>query len=370
MNSLSKSETTGHEDRAHAKLSASGSKQWLTCTPSIKLSEPFPDETTIHATEGTRAHELAENRLRWMLNKSTKLIDADPEMLDYVSMYTGYVMERYHAALADTLDAVMLLEQRLDFSQYVPQGFGTGDTVIVSDGWLEIIDLKYGMNAVHAIGNSQLQLYALGAVEKYYNLYNFNTVRVTIVQPRLDSITSWDIDVSDLEAWGNDFVKPRAELAMKGEGDLVSGPHCRYCKARFVCRKRAEDNLEMAKFEFRKPDLLTDDELNEILDRADDLSKWVKDVLTYALEVAKSGKDIPGWELAAGRSVRKITDPEGAAAHLTNLGYEPEQIYTTELKGIGALEKLVGKKEFTAALEKYIEKVEGEQKLKRRNGEK
>lgn len=359
----------GHENRAHAKLSASGSKQWLTCTPSIKLSEPFPDTYSADAAQGTKAHEIAENRLRWMLRETVALLPVDPEMLEYVSVYTNYVMERYHAALADTLDAVLLLEQRLDFSKYVPDGFGTGDTVIVADSWLEIIDLKYGINRVNAMGNSQLQLYALGAIEKYYGLYKFDTVRVTIVQPRLDSISSWDIDVSDLEAWGNDFVKPRAELAINGEGELVSGSHCRYCKAKYVCRKRAEDNLEMAKFEFRKPDLLTDDELNEILDRADELSKWVKDVMTYALDRAKAGLEIPGWELAAGRSTRKIVDPEGAAAHLTTLGYEPDQIYVTELKGIGALEKLVGKKEFAVALAHYIEKVEGEQKLKRRNGE-
>ena len=370
MNSLSKSETAGHEHRAHAKLSASGSKQWLTCTPSIKLSEPFPDTSSPQAEEGTKAHELAENRLLWMLDKTTKLYDADPEMLVYVTVYVNYVMERYHAALADTLDASLLLEQRLDFSKYVPDGFGTGDVVIVSDGWLEIIDLKYGMNPVQAIGNSQLQLYALGAIERYYGIFDFDKVRVTIVQPRLDSISSWEIDVPDLMQWGELFVKPRAEMAIRGEGEYVSGSHCRYCKARFVCRKRAEDNLEMAKYEFKKPDLLTDGELSEILDRADELSKWVKDVMEYSLSFVKLGNDIPGWELAAGRAVRKITAPDQAGELLRDLGFGMDQIYKTELRGIGDLEKLLGKKEFSAVLGAYIDKVEGEPKLKRRSGEK
>lgn len=359
-----------HQNRAHAKLSASGSKQWLSCTPSIKLSEPFPDTYSADAEQGTTAHELAENRLRWALDKTIPLMDGDREMLLYVTMYANYVLERYHAALAETLDAELLLEQRLDFSHIVPDGFGTGDAVIVADGLLEIIDLKYGMNRVEAIGNSQLQLYAIGAIEKYFNLYNFRTVRVTIVQPLLDSITSWDIDVDDLIAWGNEFVKPRAELAIKGEGEFVSGSHCRYCKARHICRKRAEDNLEMAKFEFSEPNLLTDSELNEILLRADELSKWVSDVKDYALNRLLNGMEIEGWELASGRSTRKIIEPDEAAKTLLQLGYQADQIYSTELIGIGGLEKLVGKKEFTSILGAYIERVEGKQTLKRRNGEK
>lgn len=359
-----------HENRAHAKLSASGSKQWLTCTPSIKLSEPFPDRPSKEAKEGTIAHELAENRLRWAIHKQGTLYEADREMLEYVSVYTNYVIERYHAVLADTLDAVMLLEQRLDFSKYVPEGFGTGDVVLVGDNILEIIDLKYGLGVpVQAYNNTQLRLYALGAIETYKSIYNFDTVRVTIVQPRLDSISSWDIDVAEIERWGEEYVKPRALMAHKGEGEYISGEHCRWCKAKHVCRKRAEDNLEAAKFEFKQPDLLTDDELNEILIRADELNKWVKDVTTYALERVKAGLDLSGWELASGRSQRKIAEPVEAARLLTDLGYSESQIYQVELLGIGALEKLLGKKEFAVVLEPYVVKVEGEQKLKRRNGE-
>lgn len=359
-----------HENRAHAKLSASGSKQWLTCTPSIKLSEPFPDTTSADAQLGTMAHELAENRLRWAIFKAGTLYDADKEMLDYVTVYTNYVMERYHSMLADTLDAVVLLEQRLDFSKYVPKGFGTGDVVLVGDNLLEIIDLKYGLGVpVQAYNNTQLRLYALGAIETYKGIYSFDTVRVTIVQPRLDSISSWDIDVSEIERWGEEYVRPRALMAYNGEGEYISGDHCRWCKAKSICRKRAEDQLEMAKFEFRKPDLLTDDELSEILIRADELSKWVKDVTAYATDRVKSGLELPGWELTAGRVQRKIAEPIEAARLLTDLGFTESQIYSVELHGIGALEKLVGKKEFAMIMEPYLVKVEGEQKLKRRNGE-
>lgn len=360
-----------HVERAHARLSASGSKQWLTCTPSVRLSEPFPDRTSPDAELGTKAHELAENRLRWMLHKNVEVFEADPEMLKYVSVYTDYVMERYHAALAETLDSVIMLEQRLDFSRYVPDGFGTGDAVIVSDGILEIIDLKYGIGVpVSAFANSQLQLYALGAVETYYEMYGFHTVRVTIVQPRLDSISSWDIDVVDLRHWGEDYVMPRAKLAHDGAGDFVSGSHCRWCKAKQICRKRAEDNLEMAKYEFRKPELLTDDELNEILIRADELSKWAEDIKNYAIDRLKDGLEIPGWELAPGRITRKIDDEEKAANVLRSCGFEDGTIFKKELLGIGALEKLMGKKEFSTILDPYIAKVEGKQTLKRRNGEK
>lgn len=359
-----------HEGRAHAKLSASGSKQWLTCTPSIKLSEPFPDTFSEDAKLGTVAHELAENRLRWVIFKQGELYEADKEMLEYVTVYTNYVIERYHSVLADTLDAVILLEQRLDFSKYVPDGFGTGDVVLVGDNILEVIDLKYGLGVpVSAFNNTQLRLYALGAIETYKGIYSFETVRVTIVQPRLDSISSWDIDVEEIQRWGEEYVKPRALMAYQGEGEYISGDHCRWCKAKYICRKRAEDNLEMAKFEFRKPDLLTDDELNEILIRADELNKWVKDVTAYATEKVKSGLDLPGWELATGRIQRKIGEPVEAARLLTDLGFTESQIYSVELLGIGALEKLMGKKEFAMVMEPYLVKVEGEPKLKRRNGE-
>jgi hypothetical protein len=356
-----------HENRAHAKLSASGSKQWLNCTPSIRLSEGFPDTTSPDAELGTKAHELADNRLQWFLDKKTKLIDADEEMIEYVGRYTSYVMERYHAALAETLDAVLMIEQRLDFSEWVPFGFGTGDAVIVSDGVLEIIDLKYGIGVpVSARNNSQLMLYALGAVNAYYAVYGFHTVKMTIIQPRLDSITTHDLLVTDLLRWANEIAMPKAKLAFDGEGEFVSGSHCRWCKAKSVCRKRAEDNLKMAQFEFKTPDLLTDSELSEILSNADELSRWCKDIQAYVLERVQSGLELEGWELVEGRSTRKIEDDAKAVQRLLSEGYSEDQIHTKKLLGIGALEKLVGKKQFSNLLDDCIVKVQGEQKLKRK----
>lgn len=359
-----------HENRSHAKLSASGSNQWLNCTPSIRLSEGFADTTSPDAQLGTKAHELAENRLQWYLDKSIKLIDAESEMLGYISIYTNYVIERYHAAMAETLDAVLMLEQRLDFSEWVPLGFGTGDAVIVSDGVLEIIDLKYGIGVpVSARNNSQLMLYALGAINAYYAVYGFHTVRMTIVQPRLDSISCYDMVVTDLLKWANEIVIPKAKQAFAGEGEFVSGSHCKWCKAKYVCRKRAEDNLEMAKFEFRKADLLTDSELSEILSNADELSRWVKDIQAYVLERVQNGMDLEGWELVEGRSSRKIDKVELASEKLLAEGFTSDQIYNKELLGIGALEKLVGKKQFSTLLDDCIVKVQGTQKLKRKQEE-
>ena len=217
-----------HSERAHARLSASGSKRWLTCTPSPRLEEGFPEESSPFALEGTVAHELAENRLRFFLFKDAVLTDGDTEMIDHVGYYTNLVIERYHAALAETLDAIILLEQRLDFSNWVPDGFGTGDVVIISDNVLEVIDLKYGKGVpVSAKDNSQMMLYALGAIHVYHAIYGFEKVKMTIVQPRLDSISTDEKTVEELLKWAEEYIKPRADLAIRGEGDFVAGDHCR-----------------------------------------------------------------------------------------------------------------------------------------------
>lgn len=349
-----------HSERAHARLSASGSKRWLTCTPSPRLEDGFPEESSSFALEGTTAHELAENRLKFFLFKDAVLTDGDAEMIDHVGYYTNFVIERYHAALAETLDAIILLEQRLDFSNWVPDGFGTGDVVIISDNVLEVIDLKYGKGVpVSAKDNSQMMLYALGAIHSYHAIYGFEKVKMTIVQPRLDSISTDEKTVEELLKWAEEYIKPRADLAIRGEGDFVAGDHCRFCRARFQCRARAEDNLKMAQYEFKNAELLEDHELADILNRAEALSKWVNDISNYTLKRALDGKQIEGWKLVEGQSKRKIADEKEAAKVLLSEGYSEDSIFSKSLQGIGALEKLIGKARFKEMLEPFVIKPQG-----------
>ncbi|WP_276718293.1 DUF2800 domain-containing protein, partial [Bacillus sp. (in: firmicutes)] len=253
-----------HSSRAHALLSASGSKRWLTCTPSARLEQEFEESTSVFAEEGTLAHELSEVLLQYhfgqisktartrRMNKLKKHELFSQSMLDYVTSYADLVVERINALQAGTRDATILLEQRLDYSEWVPEGFGTGDVVAIGDNVVEIIDLKYGKGVpVSAQENTQMRLYALGAINQFGMLYDIEMVRMTIIQPRLDSVSTDEIKADQLLAWADEFVKPRAEMAAAGEGEFISGDHCRFCRARFTCRKRAEANLELAKYDFK-----------------------------------------------------------------------------------------------------------------------
>ncbi|PLR84634.1 DUF2800 domain-containing protein [Bacillus canaveralius] len=371
--------STAHSERAHAYLSASGSKRWLSCPPSAKLEQEFPESTSDFAREGTCAHELSElylQRYLELINKATftrrhnkfKKDNAEfysQEMEDYVQVYVDFVIERINAARAASSDAVILLEQRLDFSEWVPKGFGTGDVVIISDNIMEIIDLKYGKGVpVSAEDNSQMRMYALGAINQFGVLYEFDRVQMTIVQPRLDSISTDEISTDDLLFWADDFVKPRADMAIAGEGEFAAGEHCRFCRARFTCRARADANLEMAKLEFQKPDLLSFDEIGEVLAKAEELQKWAKDVQGYALDQAENhGVKFPGWKLVEGRSNRKYTDEQLVAQALLAEGYEEEKIYSKSLYGISAMEKAIGKKVFVEVLKDLVIKPVGKPTL-------
>jgi hypothetical protein len=361
----------------HAILSASGSEKWLTCTPSVRLEQQFPEETSEYAAEGTFAHSLAELHLRHYLNpnkktrylRELKKAQENPfysqEMEDHIQTYIDIAIEKINKARARSNDAVILLEQKLDFSPWVPEGFGTGDLVIIADGILEIVDLKYGKGVPVSAGrNTQMRLYGLGAINQFNCLYDFDTVRMTIVQPRLDSISTDEVTVEDLLAWGETYVKPRAEMAFKGEGEFVAGEHCRFCRARFTCRARAEANLELAKYEFREPALLTHEEIAEILFKAEELQSWVTDIKTYALDQAENhGVKFPGWKLVEGRSNRKYADEDAVAQTLIIEGYKEEEIYTKSLLGITAMEKLLGKKRFEELLGEFIIKPPGKPTL-------
>ena len=360
---------------AHAILSASASKRWLACPPSARLEQQFKDEQSQYAAEGTFAHALAEQKLRCYIEvlpksvreKSFELLKSDsfysPELEEYVDSYVDLVKEKYHATLAKTPDAELLLEQKLDFSRWVPDGFGTGDAVIIADGTIEVIDLKFGKGvAVDAAGNTQMMLYALGAVDSYGCLYDIKQLTMTIVQPRLDSVSSETISISKLLEWGEDVVKPVAKVAYEGKGIFAAGDWCKFCKARATCRARAELNQKLAAEEFQDLFLLTIDEVADLLGKVDQYVSWVSDLKEYALTTAlKNPQAFPGYRLVEGPSKRIISNQKAAAEILFKEGYTAEQIYT--LLGIGKLEALCGKKRFKQLLEPVTTKPSGKPTL-------
>ncbi|UOQ93389.1 DUF2800 domain-containing protein [Halobacillus shinanisalinarum] len=369
---------SGHATRDHAILSASGSSRWLTCTPSAQLEEQYENTTSVFAEEGTTAHELAEDFLRKelgliakgtftrRLNKMKKENEHySQSMLDYVENYATIVLEHISELKQYSSDVLTLLEERLDFSRWVPQGFGTGDVVLVADQTLEVIDLKYGKGVpVSAEGNTQMRLYALGALNQFEMLYDIENVRMTIVQPRLDSVSTDEIAASDLLDWADEVVQPKAHEAIEGEGNFVAGEHCRFCKARSQCRARAEKNLELAQHDFQEPPLLSYEEIGEILPKADELQKWAKDVQNYALDQAeKHGAKFPGYKLVEGRSNRKYTDEAAVIKRLKDEGYSEEDIYDMKVNGITKMEKAIGKKPFKEYLSEYVIKPAGKPTL-------
>ncbi|MCC0696908.1 DUF2800 domain-containing protein [Clostridioides sp. ES-S-0048-02] len=362
----------------HARLSASGAHRWLNCTPSIKLEENYPSSTSIYAEEGTVAHELAETKLMLEYEKiSKKAYNArikniqkseyyNSEMEDYIQSYVDNVIELVNDSKAICDDVIVMLEERLDFSEWVPEGFGTGDVVVISDGILQVIDLKYGKGVeVSAIDNPQLRLYGLGAYNQFEILYDIDLVKTTIIQPRLDNISSEEIEVTKLLTWAED-IKKKAQMAFNGEGDFVSGDHCGFCRAKNDCRKRAEDNLEKArKYDFADTFTLNEYEIADILGFAKNVQDWLKDIQSYALEQAeKHGVKYPGYKLVEGRSNRKYVDEQEIANVLLNSDYDEEKIYKPRtLKGISDMEKAIGKKSFTNLLNDLIIKPVGKATL-------
>ena len=356
----------------HAKLSASGAHRWMACTPSASLEDQFPESTSEYAEEGTFAHSLAELIINYNLHNMTKpqfdkafaKMKKDKyfsqELLEYVEGYANQVFEFVNEAKLLCDDAIVLTEQRLDFSAYVPEGFGTGDVVIIADKEMHVIDLKYGKGVgVSAEDNPQIRLYGLGALEAFGMLYDISQIRMTICQPRLDMVTSETLTVDALIEWAETEVRPKANMAMAGEGEFVVGDHCRFCKARKTCRARAEYNLELTKLEFKPPELLEDSEIGEVLRKADQLAHWVTDITEYALEEALNGKKFDGWKVVEGRSNRKYLDEIKVADTLKDAGYDEAAIYEKKLYGITAMQKLLGKKTFEGLLNNLIIKPQG-----------
>lgn len=350
----------------HALLSASSSHRWINCPPSAKLCENCEDQGSEYAQQGTDAHSLCQYKVESALGMDTadpteSLSFFDEEMENCAEGYAQYVMEQRVKALQSCSDPVILVEQRLDFSKYVPEGFGTGDCVIIADGTLSVIDYKHGKGIlVEAEKNPQMLCYALGALELFDGIYDIDTVSMTIFQPRRENVSTYTISKEELLQWAADVLIPRAKLAYAGEGDFAAGEHCRFCKVKATCRKRAEYNLELARYDFELPPTLEDEEIEVVLAKADALAAWISDVKDYALQAAVSGKQWTGWKLVEGRSNRKYTDETAVAEAVTKAGYNP---YEQKLLGITAMTSVLGKKQFESILGSLTYKPQGKPTL-------
>lgn len=355
--------------KQHALLSASSSRRWLNCTPSAVLESHEPDTSSPFAEEGTRAHALAEKKLKsWIKSNRRAHFKADDgEMAEATDGYRDYVIEVYNSEKKKTPDAELLIEQKLDFSKWVPSGFGTGDAVIIGDDTLHIIDFKYGKGVkVSAEDNSQMLLYAAGALDVFGALYDFDKITTHIYQPRIGNVSESTITVSALEEWLDTTVKPKADLASKGDGDPRPGDWCRFCKVRAKCKARADFDIEVVKssgFD-TDPNLLDKEDIESILPMLDELQSWIKDLSQYALDQALQGVHYKGFKVVEGRSNRKVVDDKGLIDALHKMGYEDDVIMTKpKLQTITALEKAVGKKMFTGIAMPYIDKPKGKPTL-------
>lgn len=350
----------------HAVLSASSSHRWLECPPSAKLNAEIADKVSEYAQQGSSAHELAEYKIKSFLGENVKdptdsLKYFDQEMADCTDSYAEYVAEQVAKAKEHCKDPIVLVEQRLDFSKWVPQSFGTGDTVIVSDNVLTIIDLKYGVGIlVEAEKNPQMMCYALGALQLFDGIYDINKVSMTIFQPRREHISTYEITKEELLKWADTVLAPTAHLAASGGGEFKAGAHCQFCKVKATCRKRAEYNLELARYDFEMPATLEDKEIEVILSKVDELIAWGSDIKEYALQSALSGKQWSNWKLVEGRSNRRYTDETVVADTVKAAGYDP---YDHKVLGITAMTKLLGKTKFEKLLGGYLEKPQGKPTL-------
>ena len=350
----------------HALLSASSSDRWIHCPPSARLSETYEDKGSDYAAEGTDAHSLCEYKLKTALgmeadDPTENLSWFNQEMDDCASGYAAYVLEQVEAAKETCSDPVVLIEQRVDFSRWVEEGFGTADCIIIADGTLQVIDFKYGLGVlVSATENPQMMCYALGALELFDGIYDIDTVRMTIYQPRRNNLSTYELSKDDLHTWADDVLKPAAELAFAGDGNFLCGEWCGFCKAKNACRARADANLELAKYDFKLPPLLTDEDVEDILSKIDDLVSWASDIKEYALAQAISGKQWSGFKLVEGRSNRRYVNDAAVAAAVTEAGFDP---YEQKLLGITAMQKMLGKARFDEVLSGLIEKPQGKPTL-------
>ena len=380
----------------HAVLGASSAHRWLICTPSARLCEKltsrFGSESSPYAAEGTKAHALAEMKVRLAYYKAdgmtaakhsrmspeqqetylginefrfkalcNELGDIPKDMEQATDSYCDIVMEKYLSAKETDPGAQLYLEQRLDYSAWVPSGFGTGDCIIVSDSLLEVCDYKHGKGIpVDAVGNPQLRLYGLGAMERFGRLYDFQSVRMTIIQPRLDSVSEETLTCADLTSWAAEDVVEKAKQAWTGSGEFVPGEHCRFCAAKAVCSARVAQAMRMFQYGLEAPGLIPDEQIPSILGMLNDAEAWIKDIRAYAENQALHGQVWPGWKLVHGKKPnRQWADPEEVKAQLLRAGYPADQFQEVKLKPVGEIEKALGKKAFQALVGGLVSQGEG-----------
>ncbi len=350
----------------HALLSPSASHRWMNCTPSAVLETEFDNKSSLAAAEGTAAHALCEHKLKRMLHRRSKRPVSDynsDEMEEHTDAYVEFVSELLEKAKQNCKDPLVQVEQKLDLSEYVPRAFGTADCLIIADGTLHVIDMKYGLGVlVSAEENPQLKCYGIAALSIYEDLYDIKEVSLSIFQPRRENVSTWTISADDLRNWAENELKPKAQMAFKGEGEYCPGEWCQFCRAAVKCRARAEEKLRIAEEEFKLPPLLTDTEIEAILPMLSDITKWANDISTYALEMAVSrGKEWNGYKVVEGRSVRKYADEDAVAEAAKQNGYT--DIYRKSLITLTEMQKLMGKKKFEEILGSLIVKPPGKPTL-------
>lgn len=363
-----------HAKRAHALLSASASHRWLACTPSALLESKVQDTSSEFAKEGTLAHEFCDLKLRLYtrdikestykknISKLRKDEMYQKEMEEYADDYFIYVMEK----LTDT--AVLTPETQVDFSEYVPEGFGTSDAIIIDDGKMTIIDFKYGKGVeVSAVDNPQLRLYSLGALHTFSMIYDINIIDMCIFQPRIGNISEDSITVDELLEWGEYTVKHAAALAFKGEGKRVAGDHCKFCKIRNKCPAMYEYSMSVVSdyFDIEEPETWDKEKLRpedyaSILSKSKPVKTWLGDIESYCIEHVLSGElKVPGYKLVEGRSIRKFTDIDKAIAEIVADGYDESTLYERVPLSLSKMEKLIGKAQFNKLVASFIEKPKG-----------
>ena len=355
----------------HAFLSASASHRWLACPPSAKLCAEVEEQESPYAQQGTDAHErcqyLVEKALgREVSDPTSDLEWYDSEMQECAEGYCSFVIEQIAKAKEHCPDPLICIEQKLDYSRWVQDGFGTGDCVIVADDTLHIIDFKYGLGVLvtasgeDGTGNSQLKCYALGALDTFGDLYAIKHIRLSIYQPRRAHVDTFELSTEELLKWADEVLAPTARLAYEGGGEFHAGEHCRFCRIKATCRKRAAYSLELAKYEFAEAPSLSSEEIGVILPQIEPLISWAEDIKAYALEQALAGMHYPGFKLVEGRAVRKFSDEEQVIRAVCEAGFDP---FEKKLLGITAMQKLLGKNRFDELLSGLIEKPNGKPTL-------
>lgn len=355
----------------HAFLSASASHRWLACPPSAKLCAEVEEQESPYAQQGTDAHELCqylvEKAMGWEVSDPTSKLEwYDAEMQECAEGYCSFVMEQIARAKEHCPDPLICIEQKLDYSRWVQDGFGTGDCVIVADDTLHIIDFKYGLGVLvtasgeDGTGNSQLKCYALGALDTFGDLYDIKRIRLSIYQPRRAHVDTFELSTEELLKWADEVLAPTARLAYEGGGEFHAGEHCRFCKIKATCRKRAAYSLELAKYEFAEAPSLSSEEIGIILPQIEALISWAEDIKAYALEQALAGVHYPGFKLVEGRAVRKFSNEDQVIRTVCEAGFDP---FEKKLLGITAMQKLLGKNRFDELLSGLVEKPKGKPTL-------